>query len=212
MESICLFLRYLLYMKNLFFFGVILLSQLLSFSQSERLLDLSVLPVDGDKKALIKWTMAAGSTCLDLVVERSSDNVNYQEAYVYPGVCGNEDSAQSYTWIDANPISVRTSFYRLKLDNVEFSLVSEFIVNAGNQGILVSPNPNSGTFNLEFTNSSNNKFEVLLFQSDGTLIFTESNLNGNKYSRDVSELPRGVYFIKVAVQNSDSQVVKLFIR
>ncbi len=147
--------------------------------------------------------MAAGSSCLDLVIERSSDNILYQEVYIYPSVCGSEDSAQSYSWIDPNSISLRTSFYRLKLDKVEFSIVSELTVHVGNEDILLFPNPNSGTFNLEFTNPTNDKFDILLFQSDGTLLYTEENLNGNKYSGNFSELLRGLSFLQVVVKNND---------
>lgn len=102
-------------MKKLLLFCAIFFSQLLSFSQSERLLDFSIESVDGDKRALIRWPMAAGSTYLDLVLERSSDNILYQVVCIYPGVCGSKDSAQSYSWIDSDPISLTTSFYRLKI-------------------------------------------------------------------------------------------------
>ncbi|MFT6165716.1 MAG: hypothetical protein ACJAV5_000944 [Vicingaceae bacterium] len=201
-------------MKKLLFFCVLTFTQILTFGQSERLLRFSAVPIDNDKKALVRWTMAAGSTCLDAVVERSRDNISYQEIYLYPGICGNEDSAQSYSWIDPNPLRISTSFYRLKLDGIEFSFVSEFNFNSnlGEDGVFLFPNPSGGVFNLEFTNPTKEKFDIFLFKPDGTLIFTDDNLSGDSYYGNFSEFPTGIYFLKVALQNKDSRTVKLFIR
>lgn len=201
-------------MKKLLLFCVLLLSQILTFGQSERLLHFSATPIDNDQKTMVRWTMAAGSTCLDVVVERSSNGISYQEIYVYPGICGNEDSAQSYSWIDPNPLQINTSFYRLKLDGIEYSLVSEFNLNSnlGDDGIFLFPNPNSGIFNLDFTNPTKEKFDIFLFHSDGTLIFIENNRSGNSYSGNFSKLPTGIYFLKVVLQNNNSRTGKIFIR
>ena len=80
-------------MKKVLSLCVILFSHIPVFRQSERLLRFSAVSADNDEKVLVRWTMAAGSTCLDVRAERSSDNISFQEVHVYPGVCGNEDSA-----------------------------------------------------------------------------------------------------------------------
>jgi hypothetical protein len=201
-------------MKKSLLFCVIILHQILVLGQSERLLRFSAIPIDNDEKAFVRWTMAAGSTCLDVVVERSSDNIDFKEVYVYPGICGNEDSAQSYSWIDPNPLRINTSFYRLKLDGVEFSLVSEFNfnINLEENEIWITPNPNKGRFNLTFANPSKESFDLSLFSNDGTLIFTKNNLTGNSYTGNFSGLLRGIYFVKVVTRDNDSRAAKLFIR
>jgi hypothetical protein len=66
-------------MKKLPLFCVLFLAQIFAFSQSERLLRFSVVPTDNDRKALVRWTMSSGSTCSDLVVERSGNNSNFKE-------------------------------------------------------------------------------------------------------------------------------------
>ncbi len=201
-------------MKKLLLFCVLIFTQILAFSQSERLLSFSVVPIDNDQKALVKWTMSAGSTCSDVVIERRGSASDFQEIYVYPSICGDADSAISYTWIDPNPFKKFTSFYRLKLDEIEFSLVSEFNFNSklGDNKIVIFPNPNDGFFTVDFANPDNEKYNIIIFKSDGAQIFSEENLSGKSYSGKLSFLNDGVYILRVVLQNNDSRTIKLFIR
>ena len=201
-------------MKKLPLFCVVFLAQVLAFSQSKRLLSFSVVPIDNDQKALVRWTMSAGSTCSDVVVERSRGNGNFQEIYVYPSICGNADSAVSYSWIDPYPLRLSSSFYRLKLDEIEFSLVSELNFNSklSENEIIIFTNPNAGDFSLEFTNPNKERFDILVFTFEGTQILLDENHSGDSYTGKLPTLKTGIYFLRVQMQNNDSRTIKLFIR
>lgn len=82
-------------MKKLGLICFFLFTQTFAFSQSDRLLRFSVVPVDNNQKVQVRWTMNAGSTCSDVVVERSIDSINFNEVYVYPSICGDADVAVS---------------------------------------------------------------------------------------------------------------------
>lgn len=194
--------------------SLILLSSLCSFSQSTRVIRFDVIPTDEDKKALIRWTMDAGSTCLDFVVERSADNLNFQEVYFYPGVCGDEEEEVSYSWIDPSPIQFTTSYYRLKLDQIEFSLVSELILSSrlGGKEILSYPNPSNGAFTIEFLNPKRQAFTISVFSPHGIKIFEEKETSGNFRDFNLPELERGVYYINVNFEDASSFATKLIMR
>lgn len=201
-------------MKKLSLICFFLFTQSLAFSQSDRLLRFSVVPVDNYQKAQVRWTMNAGSTCLDVVVERSTDSINFNEVYVYPSICGDADVAVSYSWIDPDPPQSGPSYYRLKLDGIEFSLTAVF--NAGTDfresEILVFPNPSNGVFTVEFKNPKKEKFDVLFYTLNGSLLFHEKNLIGNSYSPYFSTIKSGIYIVKIQFEGNNSNSIKVMIR
>lgn len=201
-------------MKKQLFFCIVFLTQNLVFSQSARLLRFSVVSLDNDTKALVRWTMNAGSTCSDLVVERSGDNKFFNEIYIYPSVCGNSDSAISYSWIDPNPPRNNNLYYRLKLDQIEYSLVSElnFKSKLANNDIIIYPNPNNGYFSTEFSNPNKEKFGFNVYHSDGSIIFSDLGIQGSSYIARINKLNRGVYYLEIQFKNGTRCSAKLFIR
>ena len=201
-------------MKKLGLICFFLFTQTFAFSQIDRLLRFSVVPVDNNQKVQVRWTMNAGSTCSDVVVERSIDSINFNEVYVYPSICGDADVAVSYSWIDPEPSQSGPSYYRLKLDGIEFSLISVFNVGSilKESEILVFPNPSNGVFTVEFKNPKKEKFDVLFYASNGSLLFHEKNLIGNSYSPYLSNIESGIYTIKIQFENSNSESIKVLIR
>ena len=202
-------------MKFRFFvFSLFLVLSTLSIAQSVRVLRFSAIPSNAGDKVQILWTMNAGSTCPDLVVERSSNGINYFEVYQYPSVCGSSDSAVSYSWIDGRPLQFAKSFYRLKLDGNEFSLPVEIDLqsNLNQKDIIAYPSPSNGTFTIELKNENNLNFKLEIYNPLGQMIYSEENCTGTIRTVKLSDQPRGTYTIKAFFTDRSSIVSKLIIR
>ena len=77
----------------------------------------------------------------------------------------------------------------------------------------VSPNPNTGKFNLKFDLASQGDTQINILAPDGKIVYAESlkNFTGN-YNIEISltKLPAGIYYLKVQ-QNQKTAVKKLVI-
>ncbi len=65
-----------------------------------------------------------------------------------------------------------------------------------NISVSVYPNPASTIVNISINSNINKPYELSLFKSDGTNIFTKTENNKNE-AIDFSGLPAGVYFVKL---------------
>ncbi|MBC7864880.1 MAG: T9SS type A sorting domain-containing protein [Bacteroidia bacterium] len=74
-------------------------------------------------------------------------------------------------------------------DSKETSITTE------NESLLVYPNPNNGTFSLE-TNSADVK-DVFVYDMLGNIVFSQSKTATQLLTVDVSNLPNGIYLVKV---------------
>ncbi|MCH2230356.1 MAG: GEVED domain-containing protein [Crocinitomicaceae bacterium] len=75
--------------------------------------------------------------------------------------------------------------------------------NQHENAILISPNPSSGKFSIEF-NSGVNQVDVLIYSEDGKMILSETYVDEAKAEFDL-KVSMGVYF--VVVQTSDNSSV-----
>ncbi|MDQ3191815.1 MAG: T9SS type A sorting domain-containing protein [Bacteroidota bacterium] len=67
------------------------------------------------------------------------------------------------------------------------------------KNLLIAPNPVRDQLNISFVNTSSEKIKVRIISADGKLLFNESSLNSEIYSKtiDVSSYAKGVYFIQI---------------
>lgn len=61
----------------------------------------------------VEWQVLPGNFCQDVEIWRGTDSTVLEEVYVYPGICGDDDSLKTYYYIDLPPRSGITYFYRL---------------------------------------------------------------------------------------------------
>jgi hypothetical protein len=64
----------------------------------------------------------------------------------------------------------------------------------------VYPNVSSGTFNINFTNTDNN-CTLNIYNTSGVLIYSVSKIKPGLTKIDLSDYPKGVYFIKADLDN-----------
>lgn len=184
-------------------FFIFLFSSIFSFSQAERIVVFGAVLSGG--KTIINWTVAAGLTCQSVVVQRSEDSVSFKDVYVYPSICGSTLTEEKYTWIDANPIKYSLNFYRLKIENVDFTSI-EFVDNnsrieAGKLNIY--PNPTNRITEFWFEKEENVRFRFQLYNSNGRIVKEADNLLDNLFTLDASFLDSGPYTVLILDQDGE---------
>lgn len=132
------------------------------------------------------------------------------------GILSSDAVGVAYQWVDCNksndPIlgeiyqtftPTVTGDYAVKVTknnctdisscyNMKVGRVNELSSN----GIHIFPNPANGETNILLANSLNN-VNIKLINITGQIITEQRNLNGNNFNINLSEQPKGVYFIEI---------------
>ena len=192
--------------------SIFLLSCFLGKSQSPRIARHSI-KATNNNNVLVVWTMNAGSTCPSLVVERSLDNINFRPVYTYPSVCGDSDVEVSYSWTDTNPQLYAINYYRLNLDDIEFTIPIAIDLQSILQGkrIITYPNPSSGSLKVELRNTENQNFDVEIFDNHGSLVHTIKSVSGRVYELNLADRENGIYALKLTFDNKETEVTHFII-
>lgn len=174
------------------------------FAQANRVIQFDAVLSGG--KTIVSWSVGAGSTCESVVVQRSTDSLNFRDIYTYPSICGNSTADESYAWIDPKPIPYSLSYYRLKIENVDFTGIKKIDYNsrvtAGKLSIY--PNPSNGKTEFWFEQKANRTYQMQLYNAKGQLKFESQILNSNSFELDVSFLPSGFYWVFILDEKGTS--------
>ena len=91
--------------------------------------------------------------------------------------------------------------------NIIYTQVS-YIDNLNN--IEIYPNPTFGSFNIKINNNELTDCKAIIYNTDGKLI-KEITLNNNVNLIDISNLTKGIYFVKV-INNKSIKTTKLILK
>jgi hypothetical protein len=146
-------------------------------------------------KTIITWTVGAGTTCESVVVQRSSDTAFFQDVYTYPSICGNSAVDESYAWIDEEPIPFSLNYYRLKVENVDFTWAKKVDNNSQiKKGELsIYPNPSRTNTAFWFEQKRGMIYQLVISDFMGKTIYTSNEEQTSTFELDVSALNAGVY-------------------
>tara|TARA_R110002049_G_scaffold3502_10_gene26255 strand:- start:3053 stop:3655 length:603 start_codon:yes stop_codon:yes gene_type:complete len=180
---------------------ITLLLSIVIYGQVDRVIQFDAVLSGG--KTIITWTVGAGSTCESVVVQRSTDSINFRDIYTYPSICGNSTVDEKYSWIDQSPIPCSLSYYRLKIENVDFT--STRLVDNNSRikrgELSIYPNPSAGRTEFWFEQLSNKSYQIQFYNSKGQLEFENKLLNTNSFELDVSFLSSGFYWVLILDEN-----------
>lgn len=196
------------YMYKALFLFIFLITSVCSNAQSPRIAKFSIRPTSSNQM-LVLWTMQAGSTCPLLKVEKSLDGLNYSHAYTYPSVCGSADREISYSWVDPNPKQFSVNYYRLNLDDIEFTvpLVIDLQSNLANRNVIAYPNPTANDLSIDLRNPLNQTFDVKIIDSEGKLIRQIESLKGTSFKTDISNLKSGIYTLQIRFEEKSTESI-----
>ncbi|MCB0803077.1 MAG: T9SS type A sorting domain-containing protein [Flavobacteriales bacterium] len=187
---------------RLFLLGLLFLMCQRAEAQSSRIIKFDVQRI-GVNSVFLNWTMDAGSTCLDLSIQRSNNGSDFETIYTYPGVCGSINEAVNYNWIDQYPKKFELNYYRIKLEEGEFTLVKMVDIDSDLAGdsFILNPNPASSVFSIKLINSEFNTVKIELFNLQGKLQKAFLFPKQDQMKMDIKELPKGIYLLKVGFEN-----------
>lgn len=152
-----------------------------------------------EDKVYFGWETASEQNVDYYIIERQNE---YGDWYEVTGAdaMGNVNTVSTYTALDPNP-QVGDNYYRLtKVDNNGIATSYNVVlihVNPGQLGdVTIYPNPSSGIVNLAISTNLDVK-EIVLFDVSGKLIRSIQINNQQLIEVDLTNLPKGVYFVKV---------------
>lgn len=121
----------------------------------------------------LNWAITGGNTCNGIRVQRSTDGVYFETIGEIGGICGSPDVDVPYVYLDMDPASNKTNFYRLELGSQGFTIplsIDFFPLN--DQGYSLIMDINTGKASIYFSNPEQSIAAYRLFSIDGSLLFT----------------------------------------
>ena len=110
----------------------------------------------------------------------------------------------SQNWI-VNPLNVGILlFYNIPVHRQQLTDVTETPIYTEGGHFDIFPNPVSNILNLRFLSKDNSKKQVEIVNINGQIVLTKKLENNIEQAEiDVSDLPKGVYFIRLNIDNQD---------
>ena len=164
-----------------------------------------------DKNTVVlKWTTTSESNSKDFQVERSIDGINFQlVASVL--AAGNSNTNQNYTAIDGNP-PIGIIYYRLKQTDLDekykYSQIERVIFEANSGSISAGPNPAIDHVMLYMQYDTKLKTTYQIASLDGKVVAQE-RVKANATRINMSNLPNGIYLLKVVQNNQPLKTFKV---
>lgn len=166
-----------------------------TFAQGVSLDDFSV--IQHQQEVFLKWIIARGYTCNGIRIERSADNIYFEEIGYIPGICGSANFAQPFSFVDDHPQFNQTNYYRLELGLQGYSATRQITLHDfSSETLQISPNPVQSTVLFRFNNSQSRPHTLEIISINGAVMHqyqtTDSHLE-----LELSHLPAGMYFARL---------------
>lgn len=118
---------------------------------------------------LLNWTLAGGSTCFDMHLQRTDGSTPFTTVFSVPGVCGGSQD-QFYSFVDSEDLqSGKTYQYRITASNDIYAsdTVQITFIDAGDLTIFMYPNPADDHIEVTIDNSLTPSFLIEVFDIAG---------------------------------------------
>lgn len=162
-------------------------------------------------KVYLKWQLLAGATCLGIWIYRSDSSLNFAKIGQIGGVCGSLSEPQSYSFIDAQPLTNTRNFYRLELGQGNFSQVIHIdIIDLAGEAYQVRPNPFRTNSDIYFKNDLNQEYRITLFDQLGKVIERQQTQQDFFAIKAYGYKP-GIYFFNIISADNSQQIMGKFL-
>lgn len=123
------------------------------------------------------------------------------EKYITIGNFNDDASTNTFTFSGYTAQQIASNYSYLYIDDVSVTLSNGNFELAQKQTLIsVYPNPSANFFNIRF--NSNKVKEMCVYNSNGELTLNFNNFNSNEIKIDLSEFPKGPYFLKISYDDS----------
>jgi len=157
----------------------------------------------------VNWKTEQEINSKGFEIQRSSDNINFEPVGFVSSKTANSSLAQYYSFTDNSNNVKGTSFYRLKMVDLDNTFAFSSIKTVKGSGLQaevnVFPNPASSNSKITVGNLSEST-NVRVFDNTGRLIQQITSTNSN--SVDLNHLQKGSYFIKITGLETGTSTVK----
>jgi hypothetical protein len=151
-----------------------------------------------DEDVLIKWVIGQGNQCSDVEIQHSTDSVSFTVVYTYPGICGSNDEAATYTWVHTHPVPDSKNHYRLNFPASGFSdVITVHHHSYEGTGYVAAPSPSSGPVTIYFRNSQNTRHTLILFDVNGREVTRIDDIVLSEVTIERALLRPGTYFFRL---------------
>lgn len=157
------------------------------------------------------WTQVTNPAGTDQITEFSFANSTVGYASTLLGKVIKTTNGGS-TWTIDGTLSPMSAAYAISIPNINFGIVGGLYGMFGKMDtsigiddftndnkLLIYPNPGNGNFNIDF-NGSASSLEV--YDVMGKNVFSKNNIT-NKTAIDLSSQPKGIYFVKITIDNKN---------
>ncbi len=151
-------------MRILILISIILLNAVLCSAQESIYKDFNIYTSSG--KVYITCTIQGGNTCNGITLYRSTDSLIFNQIEHLPGVCGNTDYDQKYTFIDNNPIKNARSWYKFYLGGQGYTEALSLEYYDISAGLLIRT-LNTHSYQFHFNNPLKNQYLLNLYSLSG---------------------------------------------
>jgi len=151
----------------------------------------------------VNWTLKGGETCVNMHLQRSPDNIVFEDIFIVGGTCG-AATDQYYDHYDAIELKNSiTYYYRVTASNDFYisDTVHILYINAGDASIFVYPNPSDAEFNVTVDNLYIPPFLIQLYDIDSKQINYSQMIYANNFTMGKGVLASGVYLLKVTTED-----------
>jgi len=130
---------------------------------------------ENNGKIDLNWFISSGNTCSGIKIYRSADSTNFELIGTIEGVCGSISTRSPYNFSDESPLKNSYNRYKLELGGSGFSeIVSVEIIDKGQTGYQIRPNPVSTNTKLYFDNLIKSEHQLEIYNLQGIKILTLS--------------------------------------
>ncbi|MEZ4912313.1 MAG: T9SS type A sorting domain-containing protein [Saprospiraceae bacterium] len=187
-------------MLRLFIIFGVLVSQGL-YAQYHPILDRFTL-FEREGKVYLTWTITKGQTCIGTQIYRSTNDYDYELIHTIGGICGFNDRAQTFDFVDENPIKNTTNYYKLFLDSgITEPSLSAVVLDIGTGQGKVVPNPLYIDGKLYFENDNMDELSVKITTSQGQVLQTINTRSNSIDLRKTDFSYGGVYLYTIQISN-----------
>ena len=131
-----------MFRKTIFVLILVVLSQKAFYSQT-RFTACNAYVANNSVK--IDFTMSAGTSCGGYQIFRSTDSTNVlaTKIYDYPGVCGDINTSQNFSYMDYGPALNTMNYYKVLIPPFDYSKLIKLFVNQTEAAprVIVYPQP-----------------------------------------------------------------------
>lgn len=128
---------------------------------------------------LLNWVVSAGNTCADLELQLSTDSINYTTIYVYPGICGNTSSSQSYQFNHVSAECSEKRFYRIASSSSGvFARIDLNFICYGDDGINVMYNVSNAVISVDADIPPGEEWQFTVYSVSGLILSSHELTKG----------------------------------